>query len=194
MDQSLKSPGQRALDDAFHAMFELTRTRPAPALAERLDRLARLRAVVSDNEARFEAAISADFGHRSRTETSDRRDHAGARRDQARRQASEEMDGAAARCDRAAIHARQKPAAAAAARRRRHHRAVELSAATDAGAGGGRARRGQPRDDQAERTGAAVFRAAARGDRGQIRRHRDDRDRRSTTTSRRPSHRCRSII
>jgi coniferyl-aldehyde dehydrogenase len=69
MDQSLKSPGQRALDDAFHAMFELTRSRPAPALAERLDALARLRAVISDNEARFEAAISADFGHRSRTET-----------------------------------------------------------------------------------------------------------------------------
>lgn len=69
MDQSLKSPGQRALDDAFHAMFELTRTRAAPALAERLDALARLRAVISDNESRFEAAISADFGHRSATET-----------------------------------------------------------------------------------------------------------------------------
>jgi coniferyl-aldehyde dehydrogenase len=69
MDQSLKSPGQGALDDAFHAMLELTRTRPAPRLEERLDRLARLRAVVSDNETRFEQAISADFGHRSRTET-----------------------------------------------------------------------------------------------------------------------------
>ena len=69
MDQSLKSPGQRSLDDAFHAMFELTRTRPAPLLAERLDRLARLRAVISDNETRFEEAISADFGHRCATET-----------------------------------------------------------------------------------------------------------------------------
>jgi coniferyl-aldehyde dehydrogenase len=69
MDQPLKSPGQRALDDAFHAMFELTRTRPAPALAARLDALARLRAVISDNESRFEMAISADFGHRSATET-----------------------------------------------------------------------------------------------------------------------------
>jgi coniferyl-aldehyde dehydrogenase len=69
MDQSLKSPGQSALDDAFHAMFELTRTGPAPGLEERLDRLARLRAVISDNETRFEQAISADFGHRSRTET-----------------------------------------------------------------------------------------------------------------------------
>ena len=69
MDQSLKSPGQRALDDAFHAMFALTRTGTAPALAERLDRLARLRAVISDNERRFEQAISADFGHRSSTET-----------------------------------------------------------------------------------------------------------------------------
>jgi len=33
MDKSLKSPGLRALDDAFHAMFELTRTAPAPTLA-----------------------------------------------------------------------------------------------------------------------------------------------------------------
>jgi coniferyl-aldehyde dehydrogenase len=69
MDQPLKSPGQSALEDAFHAMFELSRTTPAPALADRLDRLARLRAAISDNEARFEQAISADFGHRSSTET-----------------------------------------------------------------------------------------------------------------------------
>jgi coniferyl-aldehyde dehydrogenase len=69
MDQPLKSSGQNALDDAFHAMFELTRTAPAPTLAERLDRLARLRTVIADNEKRFEQAISADFGHRSATET-----------------------------------------------------------------------------------------------------------------------------
>jgi len=69
MDRSPKSPGQRALDDAFHAMFELTRTTPAPTLGQRLDRLARLRAAISENEARFEQAISADFGHRSTTET-----------------------------------------------------------------------------------------------------------------------------
>ncbi len=69
MDQPLKSPGQSVLDDAFHRMFELSRTQPAPTLGERLDRLARLRAAVSDNEARFETAISADFGHRSSTET-----------------------------------------------------------------------------------------------------------------------------
>jgi coniferyl-aldehyde dehydrogenase len=69
MDQSLKSPAQGALDDAFHRMFERSRTTPAPTLAERLDRLSRLRAAVSDNEKRFEAAISADFGHRCATET-----------------------------------------------------------------------------------------------------------------------------
>jgi len=69
MDQPLKTPGQSGLDDAFHAMLELTRTRPAPGHEERLERLARLRAVVSDNETRFEQAISADFGHRSSTET-----------------------------------------------------------------------------------------------------------------------------
>ena len=57
MDRSLKNPGHHALDAAFHAMFELSRTRPAPALAERLDRLARLRAVISDNETRFEEAL-----------------------------------------------------------------------------------------------------------------------------------------
>jgi coniferyl-aldehyde dehydrogenase len=28
MDQPLKSRGQNALDDAFHAMFELSRTTP----------------------------------------------------------------------------------------------------------------------------------------------------------------------
>jgi coniferyl-aldehyde dehydrogenase len=70
MDQSLKSATQSALDDAFHAMFELSRTTPAPTLAERLDRLARLRAAISENETRFEQAISADFGHRCATETS----------------------------------------------------------------------------------------------------------------------------
>jgi len=69
MDQSLKSPGQSALEDAFHAMFELSRSTPAPTLSERLDRLTRLRAVIADNEARFDQAISADFGHRSSTET-----------------------------------------------------------------------------------------------------------------------------
>ena len=69
MDQPMKSPGQRTLDDAFHRIFELTRTTPAPTLAERLDRLARLKAAISDNESRFEQAISADFGHRCPTET-----------------------------------------------------------------------------------------------------------------------------
>ncbi|THD59580.1 MAG: coniferyl aldehyde dehydrogenase [Bradyrhizobium sp.] len=69
MDQPLKSRGQRALDDAFQRMFELSRTMPAPTLTERLDRLARLRAAISDNETGFEQAISADFGHRSSIET-----------------------------------------------------------------------------------------------------------------------------
>jgi len=69
MDQPLKNPAQRAVEDGFAGMFELSRSRPAPTLAERLDRLARLRAAVSENEARFEQAISADFGHRSATET-----------------------------------------------------------------------------------------------------------------------------
>jgi coniferyl-aldehyde dehydrogenase len=69
MDQPLKSPAQRAVEDSFTRIFELSRSQPAPTLAERLDRLARLRAAISENESRFEAAISADFGHRSATET-----------------------------------------------------------------------------------------------------------------------------
>jgi coniferyl-aldehyde dehydrogenase len=73
MDQSLKNAGQSGLDNsldgAFHRMVELSRTTPPPTLAERLDRLARLRAAISDNEARFDQAISADFGHRCATET-----------------------------------------------------------------------------------------------------------------------------
>ena len=69
MDQPLKCPGHRALEEAFRRMFGLSRTTAAPTLGERLDRLKRLRAAVSDNEARFEQAISADFGHRSTTET-----------------------------------------------------------------------------------------------------------------------------
>jgi coniferyl-aldehyde dehydrogenase len=69
MDQPLKSPGQTALDDAFHVMFDRSRAEPAPPLDQRLDRLKRLRAVVAENETRFEQAISADFGHRARIET-----------------------------------------------------------------------------------------------------------------------------
>ena len=69
MDEALKSPLLAALDDAFHAMFDAARADPAPSLELRLDRLRRLRALVSDNETRFEQAISADFGHRSPTET-----------------------------------------------------------------------------------------------------------------------------
>jgi coniferyl-aldehyde dehydrogenase len=69
MDQPLQSPAQPAVADAFHKMFERSRTEPAPGLAERLDRLARLRAAIQANESRFEAEISADFGHRSSIET-----------------------------------------------------------------------------------------------------------------------------
>ena len=69
MDQPLQSAALCALNDAFRAMFDRSRAEPAPPLAQRLDRLARLRAVVTDNEARFQQAISADFGHRAATET-----------------------------------------------------------------------------------------------------------------------------
>jgi coniferyl-aldehyde dehydrogenase len=69
LDQSLTSAPLRALGDAFHVMVARSRDEAAPDLAGRLDRLARLRAVVADNEERFRQAISADFGHRSAVET-----------------------------------------------------------------------------------------------------------------------------
>jgi hypothetical protein len=54
MDQPLTSLSLRALDDSFHAVIERSRADPAPTLAERLDRQARLRAAVADNEGRFQ--------------------------------------------------------------------------------------------------------------------------------------------
>jgi coniferyl-aldehyde dehydrogenase len=69
MDQSVHSFGRRALEDSFDRMVEVSRHQPPPPLALRLDRLARLRALISDNEQRFAAAISADFGHRCAVET-----------------------------------------------------------------------------------------------------------------------------
>jgi coniferyl-aldehyde dehydrogenase len=69
MDRSPASTPLRALEDAFHDMVARSRAEAAPPLTERLDRLARLRAVVADNEERFRQAISADFGHRSAVET-----------------------------------------------------------------------------------------------------------------------------
>jgi len=69
LDRPLASAPLAALTDSFQAMVARSRAEPAPDCAARLDRLARLRAVVADNEARFRQAISADFGHRSAVET-----------------------------------------------------------------------------------------------------------------------------
>lgn len=69
MGQPLNGSGHNALSGVFGHMIELSRALPAPTLAERLDRLERLRALVADNEGRFGRAISADFGHRCATET-----------------------------------------------------------------------------------------------------------------------------
>nr|WP_234684623.1 coniferyl aldehyde dehydrogenase [Bradyrhizobium sp. Oc8] len=69
LDRPLASAPLTALNDSFQAMVARSRAEPAPDCAARLDRLARLRAVVADNEERFRQAISADFGHRSAIET-----------------------------------------------------------------------------------------------------------------------------
>jgi len=69
MDQSLKSPALSALDEAFHAQLRASRAEPLPSCDASVDRLRRLRAAIEENEARFEQAISADFGHRAAVET-----------------------------------------------------------------------------------------------------------------------------
>ncbi|MGW1425771.1 coniferyl aldehyde dehydrogenase [Bradyrhizobium manausense] len=69
LDRPLATAPLAALTDNFQAMTARSRAEPAPDCATRLDRLARLRAVVADNEERFRQAISADFGHRSAVET-----------------------------------------------------------------------------------------------------------------------------
>jgi len=69
MDQPLHGFGGNALHDSFHRMIERSRAEPPATLEQRLDRLARLRSLLKDNEKRFEQAISADFGHRCAIET-----------------------------------------------------------------------------------------------------------------------------
>ena len=69
MDQVSDTSPVRALGEIFRRQVALSRSAAPPALAERLDRLARLRAVVAENEKPFAAAISADFGNRSVVET-----------------------------------------------------------------------------------------------------------------------------
>jgi len=69
MDQIVSRPETGDIADVFRRAMALSRTAPPPTLAERRDRLTRLRAIVADNESRFAQAISADFGNRSKTET-----------------------------------------------------------------------------------------------------------------------------
>lgn len=69
LNRPLASAPLAALNESFQAMVARSRAEPAPDCAARLDRLARLRAVVAATEERFRQAISADFGHRSAVET-----------------------------------------------------------------------------------------------------------------------------
>ena len=184
----------RALEDAFHAMVARSRAEPAPGLAERLDRLARLRTVVADNEERFRQAISADFGHRCAVETTIAETMMVFSEI---RHATKHLKSWMAPqrvADRAAIFARAQPADAAAARRRRHHRALELSAPADAGARDRRARRRQPCHHQAERTRRPLLRAAEGDGRRRDSTLRSCSSPASRTRSQRPSRACRSII
>lgn len=61
-------PKGAAMDDSFRALRQASRE-SNPAASVRKDRLSRLQALLSEHAAEFEAAISADFGHRSVHET-----------------------------------------------------------------------------------------------------------------------------
>lgn len=69
MEQGIDPGAGDRLEDGFRRMVALSRHAPPPALAERLDRLRRLRAMLAEAESRFATAISADFGQRSQIET-----------------------------------------------------------------------------------------------------------------------------
>ena len=68
MNQAVRNPAAGGIEDVFRRAVALSRAAP-PTLDERRDRLARLRALVVENETRFGEVISADFGNRSSTET-----------------------------------------------------------------------------------------------------------------------------
>jgi len=58
-----------ALESSFRVLHQASRNEPSVSAAVRRDRLRRLLALLTEHTAEFEAAISADFGHRSVHET-----------------------------------------------------------------------------------------------------------------------------
>jgi coniferyl-aldehyde dehydrogenase len=68
--QSRIAPNQeRYIEETFQRMRERARDLPAPTYEERVERLERLREALVARQDELAAAISADFGHRSRHET-----------------------------------------------------------------------------------------------------------------------------
>ena len=58
-----------AIENSFRSMHQASRSEMSVSAAVRRDRLQRLLALLADNATKFEAAINADFGHRSVHET-----------------------------------------------------------------------------------------------------------------------------
>ena len=58
-----------AMETSFRVLHQASRREPNVTAATRRDRLRRLRALLMQHKSEFEAAISADFGHRSAHET-----------------------------------------------------------------------------------------------------------------------------
>ncbi len=69
MDPFAAPSGTDTLDAGFRRMVALSRQELPPTLEQRRERLSRLGAMVAANEAPFQQAISADFGHRAAIET-----------------------------------------------------------------------------------------------------------------------------
>ena len=155
----------------LHAMFDLTRTSAAPGLHERLDRLARMRAASADNEVCFEAgdlgrisAIAALPRPRSRN-TSSCSAKSSTPPKHLRRWMAPQRVPTALQFMPAKNRLIPQPLGVVGIIAPWNY-PLQLTLAPAVA----RARRRQPGDDQAERTRAAIFRAAAGGDRGQIRR------------------------
>jgi coniferyl-aldehyde dehydrogenase len=66
---ALTSQACAAMESSFHVLHQASRSEPSVAAGVRRDRLRRLRALLMQHMTEFEAAISADFGHRSTHET-----------------------------------------------------------------------------------------------------------------------------
>ena len=159
---SRQSNGEQQLEHLFTLQKKAYAKAPFPSYEQRLERLDKLIQMLEANEARFAAAVNADFGNRSIFETTiaEILVTLGAAR-HAKKNLRKWMQPRGVATPLHMLPS-EKPHRTATARRRRHYLAVELSPPVGAGARGSSDCRGQSRDDQAERANAAYRRSARR--------------------------------